>query len=327
MKPTTQSQALKEDDLARAASAGNGEGRENKTAAVIRKRLDEHDKSRIVVQKELEDVCSGLLREIDEMEEEIAAEIENAFEEEDTKLQKAIQRGLSAEAPGKKIKCVAQEYFIEKKPLKAGAIKSGIALRIEETKSSFKGSTAALEDLSRLRYSKKEKAKEKLWEICNEYRKEVEILGQKINADLEEKFTVEDSRLQSLLIGNESERNVISKLIVGQTYSLAKNEKSKRLCDSYNLLTAYNITDFKERKPKEISIKKFWGGKIFLSMNLFSKEEQEALDASGISEEVGVKALIWEKGLEKFQRQSTLSAETARTWYKRVALNLMCRIV
>ena len=50
-------------------------------------------------------------------------------------------------------------------------------------------------------------AQEKLHEICDELRAQVDKLGEKINSELEEKFIKEDNRLQTILSGLRSDED------------------------------------------------------------------------------------------------------------------------
>ena len=74
-------------------------------------------------------------------------------------------------------------------------------------------------------------AQEKLHEICNGLRAQIDKLEEKINSELEEKFTVEDNRLQAILSRVcSSDNSDISKaiqkakaeLLVGQIYDVVE---------------------------------------------------------------------------------------------------------
>lgn len=275
---------------------------QEKIEDTIHRRLDEHDKNRIAVQSELDGVCKGLLEEIDKMEKGLSAEMGKAYEEEETRLQEAIQRKSSDTSTnnngdnGEEEEFYTQEYEILKSDGEREVSKM-ITLRIEKTKTKRgNGSIESLQSLSEQHQESKETAAEALAAMCNEFREEVRVLKEHINSELEGKYTAEDKRLQDLLSGECDEETIRANLLVEQSYSLHEDVGAQGISARYTLSTRHSVYNIKEMKPRGFGIKEIKGGKIYLDSNLFSEKEREVLERFGILREVYAVASFHEKG-------------------------------
>ena len=158
-------------------------------------------------------------------------------------------------------------------------------------------------------------AQEKLHEICDELRAQVEKLGEKINSELEEKFTKEDNRLQENLSGLRSDEDDVSKkiqkakaeLLVEQTYNVIEwnpddeneSEQMSIISSLYELKTERKASFevLGERKPTNLIPSFTEKGELSLSFTFFNEDEVEIFKEVDSPFEVEVK--MWEKGNEE----------------------------
>ena len=273
---------------------------QEKIEDTIHRRLDEHDRNRIAVQNELNGICKGLLEEIDKAEERASAELGQAYEEEETRLLEAIHRRSNStnnndvkEENEDEEEFHTQQYTILKNDNEREVSKA-ITLRIERTKGG-NGSIETLQALSRQHQENKESAAETIIAVCNGFREEVRCLKERINSELERKYTTEDKRLQSLLSGECGEETARAKLIVEQSYSLHEEEDKKGISSRYSLKTKHNLLKFKE-KTNKFNIKEIRGGKIYFTPVLFNEKEREVLERFRILEEISTISMSYEEG-------------------------------
>lgn len=59
-------------------------------ARLLSERLETHDNSRKVAQEKIHEICDGLKRQIDELEDKINKGIEEVFNKEDNRIQNAL---------------------------------------------------------------------------------------------------------------------------------------------------------------------------------------------------------------------------------------------
>lgn len=197
--------------------------------AIIRKRLEDHDKSRIALQSKLDGVCARLSEEIDKAEERVSAELVQAYEKEETRLQEAIQRETNDNSNSNTNvnECYTQKYTILKRDNER-EISRMISLKTERINGGGAASIATLQALSERHHKSKTSAAEALAAMCSALRDEVKSLKERINSELEGKYTSEDKRLQDLLGGECDEETARVKLIVEQTYILLEDDSTTK---------------------------------------------------------------------------------------------------
>ena len=171
---------------------------------------------------------------------------------------------------------------------------------------------------------------EKLHETCEELRAQIDKLEERINNELEEKFTAEDNRLQTALDELRSSdddnfskafQKAIAELLVIQSYefiernpdedndgnnededSEPEKKRSFDLASLYDLKTERKVTSmeyicFDKRKPTELIPLFTEKGEFSLSFTFFSKAEKEVLKGLPLTFEVEV--VIWKKDDDK----------------------------
>ena len=267
---------------------------------LVRKRLDEHDENRARVQSDLKEICAGLDRDVDALEERVCAELEKVFGEEDTRQQELIQARINSNGNGNEDECEvydSQKYVVWRKNDEKD-IKNRVGFRVEKLRdcgTSSRDSIERLKEISEQHYESRMEAKEELSRICGEFKEEVKNLWDEINSELQEAYTAEDKRLQRLLGEKCGEEEVNSKLVLKRAYSLKKDENSTSIKTSYALSAEVMLEDIEKMKIKDIAIKEIRRGRIYLSFNIIGEEEQEILEKSPIMEAISLRAILWEK--------------------------------
>ena len=125
----------------------------------LRGRLEEHDNNRKEVQEKLHETCEVWMKEIDDLEEKANNKVEEGYAKESEDLQKVLDSACGDKDRDK----------------------DRILSRLEECD------------------NKRREAQEKAEEKYGKMRKEIDELEDRINNELREKFTAEDSRLQTTL--------------------------------------------------------------------------------------------------------------------------------
>ena len=168
-------------------------------------------------------------------------------------------------------------------------------------------------------------AQEKLHEICEELRAQVDKLGEKINNELEEKFTTEDNRHQTVLselhsVDAGEALKMIQKaktvLLVEQTYDVVERNSDKkesgqksRILSMYELKTEIKVSSdiFKEKKLANVVPSFTEKGELSLSFTFFDEDEVEALKDVDLPFEVEVK--MWERDQNEEYTSRTLTTK------------------
>ena len=140
-------------------------------------------------------------------------------------------------------------------------------------------------------------AQEKLPEICDELRAQVDKLGEKVNSEFE-KFTTEDNRLQTILSElcsyyNDDDSKMIqqvkTELLIEQTYDVTEGnpdekdyDQNSRISSMYDLKTerkvaSLELTCFEKRKPADLVPSFIKKDELSLSSTFFNEDEVEVL--------------------------------------------------
>ena len=176
-----------------------------------------------------------------------------------------------------------------------------------------------LEDRINIHDDSREAAQEKLHEICEELRAQVDTIDEEACRELDEKFTAEDNRLQTVLIElNSSEGETISKIIqkakaellVAQTYDVIEKEEVERKGNeegSFDLSSLYELKierhvvpeAVKLLKPTNVRVSKTSKGELSLQFTRLGPDEMKNLSENGDETPIKYKCLLTKKGENK----------------------------
>ena len=174
-------------------------------------------------------------------------------------------------------------------------------------------------------------AQVKLHDFCEGLRARINEFEERVNRELEEKYTVEDNRLQTALneLSPDDDDGDVSKaiqkakaeLLVMQSYEVVvggldeDNQKSKfsikSMCElkTERKLLSLKVIDFEERKARSLIPSFTKKGELSLSFAFFDEDEAEVLKEFDLHFEVEV--IVWEKGHEE---------DTSKTFTKELTL-------
>lgn len=269
--------------------------------AIVRKRIENHEKNKAIVQERLKELCTDLLDEVNKLEARISADLEQAFAAEEARQQQANlpKPNDCTDGVDGKVEHVSQKYSVVKST-KAKDVCDKIHLKIKKVESNEttgEDSTITLEELSEQHRKNKEKAKGKLLKMCNELREEVKGLEQEISSDLEEESASEDEKLQKLLSEKDTDEDtMLNELIMGKVYGIEENEESSCIKDRYTLVAAKGIWGLEEMRVKEFYIREVKNGRVYLVLELFEERIKKMLEERGVIEDITVRVSMWKKG-------------------------------
>ena len=155
---------------------------------------------------------------------------------------------------------------------------------------------------------------DELHNFCDELRKQVKELEDNINKELEGKFSAEDDRLQvalskltsSISMNNYSDNvealdDALSKarsvLLVKQSYALVKQEWTNgdlSIADLCKLDTKReaDLGWLELKKPENLSVAKIAAGRVYVTFDFLSPEEEGALTESNLGSTISKVALL-----------------------------------
>lgn len=161
--------------------------------------------------------------------------------------------------------------------------------------------------------NKRREAQEGAHERYETVRKEIDDLEESINNELRERFTKEDSRLQTAL--NELQtataidaedrisaalQKAKTELLVMQKYDLKEN-KCKDFCGMLSLGTEKGIAAewLEVDKPEDLRVNEISNtGRIFLTFTFINTEQEKVLFENGLENVIAYKAFLQKKGGE-----------------------------
>ena len=172
---------------------------------------------------------------------------------------------------------------------------------------------------------------EKLQELCNKTRQQVQDLEGKVNSDLSDKFTLEDKRLQTALnelrsggfTNGSYEGCEISEalkkgkrtLLMDQSYILAKRPRKDEeqetrldLSSLYELKTERKVLleMTEKKKPSNVHIIRKNDGRVSVKFTHLTAEEMKVLSDFGIEDKIKYKCLLSKKGESEEQYKEYL---------------------
>lgn len=267
----------------------------------LNERLEEHDENRKAVQSSLMEICNERRRQIDGVESGVAKELEEKFAEESRRLETVLNElkmagddkdGALTSGTGHAALLAVQSYKIKEQQDEESPLVLSTKLRKVDCPACT--STEALVDaLSRQASDHDEsrrEACESLAERCNEFRKQVDALGERVNEELGAKYTCEDSRLQCLLAklrGAGAPKEVAkakAELVLRQTYELQKREGAAGFSEAYELVTRKEVDPemLEKDRPGPPKFCKSVCGRIYLEFAALNDDEERVLARNGI---------------------------------------------
>lgn len=147
----------------------------------------------------------------------------------------------------------------------------------------------------------------KLHEILNDMRSQIDELEGRINKELEDKFTTEDNRLQSILNSlrtNQNDESILktakTELLMSQSYKIVKAEEQKMTFDLsslYKLQTEKSISTetIENRVPTDIHVTEVDESVVSINFDHLSYEETKVLLEHGIKNQMRYKCLLSKK--------------------------------
>ena len=142
---------------------------------------------------------------------------------------------------------------------------------------------------------------ERIDRTCKEVAQKVSELEERLNSEIEEKYTSENNRLQAALNSLQAVpptrrrkrrpkpfcTETKAELVVKQTYRLRATE-AKEEC--FGAAKAYAVSADTEvdgewlehRKPEEVRVSRVWTGRVFLEVAFVTKEEEIVLKKKGL---------------------------------------------
>lgn len=158
-------------------------------------------------------------------------------------------------------------------------------------------------------------AQEKLHEICNELRKQIDVVEDRVNAELEKKFTAEDSRLQDVLNSIRSDaatedseilkliQRAKAELLVAQSYDVVECGEwvpKKRGRPEEGQKIELDLLSFCElkterfvmeemvelRKPTDVRVTGVTGGNVSVKFSHFTSSESKVLSKYNVKDPV-----------------------------------------
>ena len=305
----------------------------------LRERLEEHNESRKAVQKELASTCNRLRSQVSDLEGKLSKELEEGFAKEKNRLENALEEiyknkecsGKLSEATRAAVSVLATKWNCVVKKVPSRSIKgSHKVVTKNETAENAPTHNKQEEALNALNThledaeeSRKEAQKE-INEICEKMWKQIDALEEKVNSELEGKFTKEDERLQSAL-GSLSDikgkpspkalQNAKTKLLVKQTYRLKEFCIYPEIADLTNAckLTADKVVEtrwLEHKKPTGLNVEKAGSfGRVYLGFSILTKNEKATLTESGLEGAVPYKALLLKKKDETYSREYAIRKE------------------
>ena len=160
---------------------------------------------------------------------------------------------------------------------------------------------------------------ERLHEICGGLRKQIDEFEDKVNTELEEKFTAEDNRLQTALGGlnrvdNDNGEELLkaierakAELLGMQSYEVVECDAGKDNNSKFEISSFYELKTEKRfsfemvevRKPRDFRVDCVSGGRVSVEFIPLSPDFIRVLSEYGFDDKVKYKCLLTKKGGNK----------------------------